>query len=149
MFAARPWNCNRAWRGEHKPIIHTDRCCHVYREAEKKIKSGYFIATPRILQNWIKLAKLKELGGHKTVSNVNVKVSVCLIKDTVLGVYGGKEEQLYSLVTTTLDGAEWSASRVEEKIPHLRRKCSTFLQIHFSPRTSTLCQHWVTDSVDK
>jgi hypothetical protein len=47
LFAARPWNCNREWRGEHKPIPHTARCCQVYWEAEK-IKSGYFIATPHI-----------------------------------------------------------------------------------------------------
>jgi len=41
LFAARPWNCNHEWRGEH-----TARCCQVSREVE--IKSGYFIATPRI-----------------------------------------------------------------------------------------------------
>jgi hypothetical protein len=52
------------------------------------------------------LAKLKELRRHKTVLNVNVKISVSLIKDTVMDVYGRKEVQLHSLLTTTLDGAE-------------------------------------------
>jgi len=47
LFAARPWNCNCEWRGEHKPIPHTARCCQIYRE-EEKIKYGYFIATPRM-----------------------------------------------------------------------------------------------------
>ena len=35
LFAWRPWNCNREWRGDHKPIPHTARCCQVYWEAEK------------------------------------------------------------------------------------------------------------------
>ena len=45
----------------------------------------------RILKNWIKLAKLKEIRRHKTVLNVNVKIYFCLPKDTVLDVYGKKD----------------------------------------------------------
>jgi len=52
-FAPRPWNCNCEWRGEHKPIPHIARCYQVYREVGgKKNKSGYFIATPRMLTSF-------------------------------------------------------------------------------------------------
>ena len=35
LLAVRPWNCNREWRGEDKPIQHTAHCCQLYRETEK------------------------------------------------------------------------------------------------------------------
>lgn len=127
-----------AWRPWREKQWMKSRVCDLEMKPTKCIWECKNI-TSHILKNWIKLVKLKELRRHKTVVNVNVKISLCLIKDTVLDVYGRKEVQLHSLLTTTLDGAEWSASRIEEKTPHLRRKSSTFLQIHFSPKTSTLC----------
>ena len=36
LLAVRPWNFNREWRGEDKPIQHTAHCCQLYRETEKK-----------------------------------------------------------------------------------------------------------------
>ena len=35
LVAVRPWNFNREWRGEDKPIQHTAYCCQLYRETEK------------------------------------------------------------------------------------------------------------------
>jgi hypothetical protein len=44
---------------------------------------------------------------------VNVKFSLCLIKNKVLNVYGRKEVELHSLLIKAPYGADWSASLVE------------------------------------
>ena len=35
LLAVQPWNFNREWRGEDKPIQHTAQRCQLYRETEK------------------------------------------------------------------------------------------------------------------
>jgi hypothetical protein len=44
-------------------------------------------------------------------TEVNLKLSLCLMKHQVMKTYGGVDVYLHTFLTLALDGSEWSVSR--------------------------------------
>ena len=51
LLAVQPWNFNREWRGEDKPIQHTAHCCQLYMETEKNSIQLFYSHTTYIEVN--------------------------------------------------------------------------------------------------
>ena len=58
LLAVRPWNFNREWKGEDKPIQHTAHCCQLYRETGKKKSIQLFYSHPTYISNYTLITQM-------------------------------------------------------------------------------------------
>jgi hypothetical protein len=110
LSLAEPISYTRVWRKFNQ--VYPNQTVQIYRSVmswDRPLKeTGSFLR--------------KHRSPRRAVSQVKVKLSLCLTEHHIMKAYWGVEVQLHEFLTAALDGGEWSASRPSRFTPMERAR---------------------------